>query len=113
MNHKMRKMREQTCGEKVRYKTRVDARVGLHRSLPAGQIERMHPYACKFCYGWHNGHERVEAFLEWEARCSVCGHAAMAHDSGLETGLGCAYLAVQKRAVDAVAAVSEPKGAET
>jgi len=81
-------MRKSTCGEKIRHATRVDAIASLVHSLPPGKREALEPYPCKFCHGWHNGHPKIEPLLEFDPCCTVCGHHAMTHNSGM-VALGC------------------------
>jgi len=77
--------RENSCGDKVRHSSRIDAQIALRNSLN-GRIEQMAPYPCKFCGGWHVGHFPLDAGRRLDPKC-VCGHLAITHDSF--AGMGC------------------------
>lgn len=75
------------CTDKIRHDSRRDADVALSNTRHLVDAERMEPYPCKFCGGWHNGHPRFSILLEHEVTCG-CSHAAMTHESG-PGGMGC------------------------
>jgi hypothetical protein len=73
------------CTQKVRYDTRIAARMALNARL-GDREEEMGAYPCKFCQGWHVGHTPVDRYRDFEPNC-ICGHKAITHDSYV--GLGC------------------------
>jgi hypothetical protein len=77
---------EQHCTGKVRHHSRRDAAVALSATL-GERRELLAPYPCKFCFGWHNGHDPIAGLREWEPKCPRCDHTAIVHDT--HRGLGC------------------------
>jgi hypothetical protein len=89
VSHKHRERVRSHCGDKLRHATRIDCVLALAATRHLVSEERMEPYPCKFCHGWHNGHPQIQPLMEFEPRCfsQQCGHLAMSHDRN--RGLGC------------------------
>ena len=74
------------CTNKIRHVSRRAAATALNATL-GDRREMLAPYPCKFCHGWHNGHDPIAGLRDWEPTCPRCGHTAIVHDT--HRGLGC------------------------
>ena len=79
--------RERKCGRKKAYLSFSEA-VGVLEATRNGREERLRPYRCKVCGNWHNGHNVLELWLEYEPSCG-CGHLAAHHAHQTAEYVGC------------------------
>lgn len=63
-----RKFQNNSCGQKLKYATKLDALRDLHR-INRNRPDNLSSYLCKFCKCWHNGHRKKE-FTDYEKKLS-------------------------------------------